>query len=173
MVLFETQASLDLNPGFTAMKYISESCPHRSRLLIQDIPVTGTHSLTGKLCPTTKTFSLSDLPLCLSAYPLPHTPHIGEELSLPREGDLSECCIPLSRNMVIFPSPSEKVSANTLALQDLGHGGDTSESKRYDTPYDRHCALNILFPPHPLIISPPSHSPTGKSVELCPSGYWK
>ena len=132
------------------MKYISESCPHRYRLLIQNIPATGTHSLSGKLCSTIKTFSLSDFPLFLSACPSPHIPHIREGLSLPCEYDLSACCIPLSRNTVSFISPPEKVSANTLALQNLGRGSDTSESKRYDTPHDRHCGLNILFPPHPL-----------------------
>jgi hypothetical protein len=73
----------------------------------------------------------------------------------------------------IEPSPffSEKVFSNTLVPQDLGYGGDISESKRYDIPCDRRCDLKIEYPLAHLIISPPTHSPTGKPVELCPSGY--
>ena len=153
------------------MRCILESYPHQLPRLKQNNLVTKTHSLSSILCPTKKTFSVYDSPSFLSACPSLHTPHSAEGLSLPCEYDLSAGCIPQSRIPVNSQSPSEKVFANTLAPQDLGHGGDISESKRYDTPYDRRCGLNILFPPRHLNISPPTHSPTGKPVELCPTSY--
>ncbi len=170
MVLIKTQASLDLNPGSVAMSGISKSYPHRSPLLIQNIPVTRLPFLSSTVCTTTKTFSSGGLPSSPSAYPSHHTLHILEELSLPCEYGLSPWCRPQSRNPVGSSSPSEKVFANTPAPQDLGYGADISESRQYDTPCGRRCDLNILFPLRHLIISTPPHSPTGKPVELCPPG---
>ena len=171
MVLIKTQASLDLNPGSVAMIYISKSYPHRFPLSIQNNLVTIPHSLSNTPCPTMKTFSSGGLPSSPSAYPSHHTLHILGELSSPCEYDLSPWCMPQSRNPVGSSSPSEKVFANTPAPQDLGYGADISESRRYDTPCGRRCDLNILFPLRHLIISTPPHSPTGKPVELCPSGF--
>jgi len=170
VVLIKSQALLDLNPGSVAILGILESCPHRSQLSIQNNPVTKPHSLSSTPCPTTKTFSSGGLPSSPSAYPLHYTLHILAELSLPREYGLFACCTPQSHNPAGSSSPSEKVFANTLAPQDLGYGGDISESKRYDTPCDMRCAQNTGYPLRHLIISPPIHSPTGKPVELCPSG---
>jgi hypothetical protein len=93
------------------------------------------------------------------------------ELSLPYEYGLSACCIPQSRIPAGSSSPSEKVFANTLALQNLGYGGDISVSRQYDTLSGKLHGLNIESPLTHLIISPPNHSPTGKPVELCPPGY--
>jgi len=171
LALIKIQALLDLNPGPVAMLYISKSCPHRSQLLLQNNRVTRLHSLSNTPCPTTKTFSSAGLPSFPSICPPHHTLHILVELSLPYEYDLSACCIPQYRIPAGSSLPSEKAFANTLALQDLGYGGDISESKRYDTPCDRRCNLKIGYPLRHLIISPPIHSPTGKPVELCPSGY--
>ena len=170
-MLIKSKASLDLNPGSVAMLYISKSCPHRSQLLLQNNRVTRLHSLSNIPCPTTKTFSLTGLPSFPSICPPHHTLHILVELLLPYEYGLSVCCIPQPRFPAGSSSPSEKVFANTLALQDLGYGGDISESKQYDIPCDRRCDLKIEYPLTHLIISSPNHSPTGKPVELCPSGY--
>ena len=171
VVLIKNQASLDLNPGSVAMIYISKSCPHRSQLLLQSNQVTKLHSLSSIPCPTTKTFSLTGLPSSLLSYPPHHILHSSAELSLPYVYDPSVCCIPLSRIPADSSSPSEKVFANTLAPQDLGYGGDISVSRRYDTLSGRLHDLNTESPLTHLIISPPNHSPTGKPVELCPSGY--
>ena len=152
------------------MLSISKSYPHRSLQLLQNNPVTKPHSSPSRPSTTTKTFSLTDSPSSLLSCPLLHLLRISEVLSLPREYDPSACCIPLSHNPANSSSLSEKVFANTPALQDLGYGGDISVSIRYDILSDRLRGLSIEFPLTHLIISPPTHSPTGKLVELCPSG---
>jgi hypothetical protein len=54
--------------------------------------------------------------------------------------------------------------------QDSGYGGDIWVSTQYGILYDRHRVLIIESPFKQYTISPPTHSPTGRPVELCPSG---
>lgn len=149
---------------------ISKSCPHQSPQLLQNNPVTKPHSPSSRPSTTTKTFSLTDSPSSLLSCPLLHLLHISEVLSLPCEYDPSACCIPLSHNPADSSLLSEKVFANTPALQDLGYGGDISVSIRYDILSDRLRGLSIEFPLTHLIISPPTHSPTGKPRGPLPFG---